>query len=538
MTSNSVREAPEPAGTTPTHTASTGSGSAHFVAGEPAAAAPNPRRWWILGVLCLSLLVLLVDNTVLNLAIPALMTDLGASPSDIQWVLDAYILVFAGLLLTSGSLSDRYGRRRFLVIGLTLFGGASMLALLINEPWQLIAARALMGVGGALLMPSTLSILITVFEEQERRKAFAAWSAVAMLGVIAGPTLGGLMLDRYWWGSIFLLNVPVALLAIVAALLLMPESRGPARRLDPVGVLLSTVGMTALVFAIIAGPVEGWRTPRVLVAMAAAILCLAAFAGWELRSAHPMLPLDLFRNRRFSGASFSVVLLSFGTGALLLMLTQYLQLVLGYSPMRAGLALLPYAVAAALFNAVGAALGQKVSNRLLISGGLAIMALGFGVLAFMDGGSGYGTLLTGLMIMGVGGGLAGPAAYATLMGAVPPAHAGVGSALNDTVQQVGMALSVAVLGSVLAGVYTSAMPDSAPAAARASIAGALRFGGAGLARSARDAFVTAMSFGSWVATGFTLAAAVLALTLLPRTRLIAKGASEHDGADQTGNEHR
>lgn len=485
-------------------------------------------------MLCLSLLVLLVDNTVLNLAIPALMTDLGASPSDIQWVLDAYILVFAGLLLTSGSLSDRYGRRRLLVIGLVLFGGASTLVLLVHEPWQLIAVRALMGIGGALLMPSTLSILITVFDEQERRKAFAAWSAVAMLGVIAGPTVGGLMLDRYWWGSIFLLNVPVALVAIVAALLLMPESRGPARRPDPAGVLLSTLGMTGLVYAIIAGPVEGWRTPRVVIATAIAVLCLTAFTWWELRTTHPMLPLELFRNRRFTGASFSIVLLSFGTGALLLMLTQYLQLVLGYSPMKAGLALLPYAVAAAVCNGIGAALGQKVSNRVLIGGGLAIMAVGFGVLAFLDSGSAYGSLLTGLMIMGIGGGLAGPAAYAALMGAVPPAHAGVGSALNDTIQQVGVALSVAVLGSVLAGVYTSAMPDSAPAAARASIAEALRLGDTALARAARDAFVTAMSFGSWVAIAFTLAAAALALVLLPRTGVVA-AATEQSGGAQAEN---
>jgi EmrB/QacA subfamily drug resistance transporter len=484
----------------------------------PAQAAPDPRRWWILGVLCLSLLVLVIDNTVLNLAIPALMTDLGATPADIQWVLDAYILVFAGLLLTSGALSDRYGRRRFLLIGLALFGGASMLAVVVEQPWQLIGVRALMGVGGALLMPSTLSILITVFDEQERRKAFAAWSAVAMLGVIAGPTVGGFMLDHYWWGSIFLLNVPVAALAILAAVLLMPESRGPARRLDPVGVVLSTVGMTALVYAIIAGPVYGWSTARVLVAIGAAVVGLTTFAVWELRSAHPMLPLDLFKDRRFSGASFSIVLLSFGTGALLLMLTQYLQLVLGYTPLKAGLALLPYAVAAALFNGVGAALGQKVSNRVLITGGLLVMSVGFAVLAFLDAGSSYGMLITGLMIMGVGGGLAGPAAYATLLGAVPPAHAGVGSALNDTIQQVGMALSVAVLGSVLAGVYTAQMPDSAPEAARKSIAGALRLGDGGLADLAKDAFATAMSFGSWVAIGFTVAAAVLASIVLPKTQ--------------------
>ncbi|MFJ2030886.1 MFS transporter [Streptosporangium sp. NPDC087985] len=490
----------------------------------------DPRRWWVLGVLCLSLLVLVVDNTVLNLAIPALMTDLGASPSDIQWIIDAYVLVFAGLLLTSGSLSDRYGRKRFLIIGLVLFGGASLIALLVTEPWQLIAARALMGVGGSILMPSTLSILITVFDEGERRKAIAAWSAVAMVGVIAGPTLGGFLLEHYWWGSIFLLNVPITAVAVVAAVLLIPETRGPARRLDPVGVLLSITGMSALVFVVISAPGEGWASPKVLVAGVLAVSALGAFVLWERRAEHPMLPLGLFRDRNFSGASFSIVLMSFGTGALLLMLTQYLQFVLGYSPMKAGLALLPYAVAAALFNVVGAGLGQRVSNRTLVAAGLGVMALGFGVLAFMTADTGYGMLIIGLMLMGIGGGLAGPAAYATLMGAVPPERAGVGSALNDTVQQVGMALSVAVLGSVLAGVYTSSMPEGVPAAARDSIGGALLLGDPGLARTAREAFVLAMSFGSWVGVAFTLAAAALAFTVL-RPAPLAPAAEPDQGED-------
>lgn len=474
-------------------------------------------------MLCLSLLVLVVDNTVLNLAIPSLIRDLGASPADVQWIIDAYILVFAGLLLTAGSLSDRYGRRRFLIVGLALFGGASVVAMLAQAPWQLIGARALMGVGGSFLMPSTLSILITVFDDSERRKAIAAWSAVAMVGVIAGPTLGGFLLEHYWWGSVFLLNVPIAAVAIVAAVLLMPESRAPARRSDPFGALLSTVGMTALVYVVIAAPRDGWTSTGALVGIALAVTALGAFVFWERRSDHPMLPLSLFGDRNFSGSSFSVVLMSFGTGALLLMLTQYLQFVLGYGPMKAGLALLPYAVAAAVFNGVGAGLGQRVSNRVLIVAGMVVMAGGFVVLALIGPSDGYGTLITGLMLMGVGGGLAGPAVYATLMGAVPPEHAGVGSALNDTVQQVGMALSVAVLGSVLAGVYTARMPESAPAAARDSIGAALSLGEPGPARMAKEAFVSAMSFGSWVGVGFTIAAAALAFTVLrPRTAPVSE----------------
>ncbi|MEU6999039.1 MFS transporter [Nonomuraea sp. NPDC046570] len=467
----------------------------------------DPRRWWILAVLCLSLLVLVVDGTVLNLAIPSLIRDLGATPSDIQWILDSYILVFAGLLITAGALSDRFGRRRFLVIGLVLFGGASVLAVLASESWQVIGARALMGVGGSILMPSTLSILMTVFDETERRKAMAAWSTVAMVGVILGPTLGGFLLDHYWWGSVFLLNIPIAILAIVAALTLMPESKGQRRKLDPVGVVLSVVGMTALVFVVIEAPAKGINFG----VGALALVALGAFVVWERRIEHPMLPLKLFRDRNFTGASFSIVLMAFGTGAVLLMLTQYLQFVLGYGPMKAGLALLPYAVFAALFNIVGAGLGQKVANRTLIAAGMLIMALGFVVLALA---SGYGLVLTGLMIMGVGGGLAGPSAYATLMGAIPLEFAGVGSAVNDTVQQVGTAMSIAVLGSVLAGVYTSSMPASAPEAARESIGGALHLGDAGLMATAADAFSSAMAFGSWVGAAFCVGAAVFAAVVL------------------------
>ncbi|MEW9547705.1 MFS transporter [Nonomuraea sp. NPDC050783] len=465
----------------------------------------DPRRWWILLVLCLALLVLVVDNTVLNLAIPSLNQELGATPSDIQWIIDAYVLVYAGLLLTSGSLSDRYGRRRLLIIGLVFFGGASLLAVLVSEPWQLIAARALMGVGGSLVMPSTLSILLTVFDEEERRKAMAAWSAVALVGLVSGPTLGGFLLQHYWWGSVFLLNVPIAAVAVVAAVTLMPESRSEGRRIDPVGVVLSIVGLTAAVYVIIE---REWNIPVIAVA----VLALAAFVVWERRQTQPMLPLHLFADRNFSGASFSILLMSFGAGAVMLMLTQYLQYVLGYNEIQAGLALLPYAVAAAVFNGVGAGLGRRVSNRVLVGAGLLLMAGGFVVMALT---AGYAGLLAGLVVMGVGGGLAGPSAYASLMNAIPVEHAGVGSALNDTVQQVGVALSIAILGSVLAGRYTAGMPAGLPAAARESVGAAHLMG---LAAPADAAFTSAMHLGSWVGAGFCVAAALLAVSVLRPAR--------------------
>ncbi|WP_246124448.1 MFS transporter [Nocardia bhagyanarayanae] len=461
----------------------------------------DPRRWWVLGVLCLSLLVLMIDGTVLNLAIPSLIRELGATPSDVQWILDAYVLVFAGLLLTAGSLSDRFGRRRMLVTGLAVFGAASLAAVVATEPWQVIAARAAMGVGGSLLMPSTLSILMTTFAEDERRTAMAAWSTVSMVGIVAGPTLGGFLLEHYWWGSVFLLNIPVAVLAIVAALVLMPETTGEQRPVDLIGVLLSIVALVSIVYVIIE---REWNIPVIVLAALATV----GFVAWESRSAHPMLPLAVFRNRDFTGTCFTLLLMVFGMGAIMLMLTQYLQFVLGYGPMKAGLALLPYAVAAAVCNGLGATLGKKLSNKTLIVSGLLVMGLAFAILAV---GSGYTWVLVSMLVMGVGGGLAGPAAYAAIMSAIPLEHAGVGSAMNDTLQQVGMAISIAVLGSVLAGVFTANMPADAPEAARESIGAAFQLG---FEEPAKTAFTEAMSSGAWISAGFSIAAAVLGMVLL------------------------
>lgn len=480
--------------------------------------ARDPRRWLILGVLCLSLLVLVIDNTVLNVAIPSLIRDLHASSSDIQWIIDAYILVFAGLLLTAGSLSDRYGRRRGLIIGLVLFGGASLAATLAGSPGQLIAARALMGIGGAFLMPGTLSILTTVFDDKERKKAIAIWSSVLMLGAVGGPTVGGFLLAHFWWGSVFLLNVPIAILGIAAALLIIPESRGPARRADLLGGILSMAGMTALVWAIIYVAKDGWSSPNTYGGFLVAIVALTAFAVWERRTKEPMLPLALFRDRNFSGASLSIVLLSFSAGGVMLALTQYLQFVLGYSPMKAGVALVPLVAAAMAFNGIGVVVDKKFGARVALATGLGLLAAGFAVLATLGSADGYLKLSIALVVIGAGSGTAGPAAYGTLLAALPPERAGVGSAVNDTVQQVGQALSVAILGSVLTAAYSDSMPKAITGPARHSIGDALAIaaakGDAGLATSARHAFVDAMSITSIVGVAGGIAAAVLAFSVL------------------------
>ncbi|MFI6483662.1 MFS transporter [Nonomuraea sp. NPDC050663] len=464
----------------------------------------------------MSSLVLVVDNMVLNVAIPSLTRDLAATSQDIQWILDSYILVFAGLLLIAGSLSDRYGRRRVMILGLVIFGAASLAATFAQDPLQLVAGRIAMGVGGALIMPSTLSILITVFtDERERRKALTAWSAVTMVGLVGGPVVGGLLIAEFWWGVAFLVNVPVAALAIIAALVLMPESKGPWRKPDPVGALLSLVGMTALVWAIIELPHNGIAHPGVLAASAAAAACLIGFVLWEMRSASPMVPMGLFRDRDFSGASLSVVLLSIANGGLLLVLTQYLQFVHGYSPMQAGLAFLPVAVTSLLFNAIGGILAGKVGNRVMVAGGMAIMAAGIAVLGTVDATDGFWLIAIALGLAGMGSGLAIPTAINALMGAVPAEHAGVGSAVNDTIQQAGAALGVAILGSVMADAYTGNMPAGAPEAARRNISEALELGDTTLAAAAREAFTNGMALTFTASACAVVLAAVIAAFVLP-----------------------
>ncbi|MCA2206131.1 MFS transporter [Nocardia rosealba] len=489
----------------------------------------DPRRWLILIVLCLSSLVLVVDNMVLTVAIPQIATDLGASAQQIQWIIDAYLLVFAGLLLTSGSLSDRFGRKLVMIIGLVIFGAASLFAAYAASPELLIAGRALMGIGGVLIMPSTLSILITVFDDDERPKAIGAWSAVATLGLVGGPVVGGVLLEHFWWGSVFVMNAPIVVVALVAALVLMPESKGPWRTPDFPGMLTSIVGMTALVWTIISVPHAGWTDSGVLAGFAVTVVALAAFVVREMRAESPMVPLHLFRDRTFTGSSFSLVLVTFANGGLVLVLTQYLQFVLGYTPMRTALAFTPMAVTLLLANGIGAVLVGKLGARIVTIAGLVVVAAGFAVLATLDAGASFTLPAVAMALLGAGGGLAMPAAIGALMSAVPEDHAGVGSALNDTIQQAGAALGVAVLGAVLAGTFAGAMPDSAPDAARESIAGALGTGDAGLIGLARDAFCTAMQVTFGVGALASVAAAVLAVVLM---RDMKKPEAETDSAPE------
>ncbi|MER8182848.1 MFS transporter [Kitasatospora sp. NPDC094015] len=490
--------------------------------------ARDPRRWWILIVLCLSSLVLVVDTMALTVAVPQMTAEIGASAQDTQWILDSYVLVFAGLLLTSGSLGDRFGRRRVMVVGLLLFGAASLAATYCTGPGEVIAVRVLMGVGGALIMPSTLSILITVFEGDERGRAMAAWSSVSMLGLVGSPVLGGVLIAHFSWQSIFFINVPVVVLAVVAALLLMPESKGPWRRPDPLGAVLSAAGMTALVWWIIELPEHGALGGRSAITLAVAVLALGGFVVWENVTPEPMAPLVLFKHRDFSGGSLSLTLVQIGNGGLLLVLTQYLQFVLGYSPVKAGLAFVPLAVTALLGNLAGAGLAAKLGNRVLVLGGMLVMAAAFALLSAVGADGGFTLPAVALGLLGLGAGLAMPAAVGALMSTIPAEQAGVGSALNDTIQQAGTALGIAILGSLLSSRFAGEMPADSPAQAKRSIAGALAtaHGDAGLVRAAREAFTASMSSTFTIGAIGVLAAALLATVVMRAPEAAAPAPAE------------
>ncbi|MER7228294.1 MFS transporter [Streptomyces rubradiris] len=411
----------------------------------------HPQRWLILGVICLAQLTVLLDNTVLNVAIPSLTRELHATTSDIQWMINAYSLVQSGLLLTAGSAADRYGRKKMLITGLVLFGAGSLVAGLADSTGQLIAARAGMGIGGALLMTTTLAVAMQIFAPEEQAKAIGIWSAVNALGFAGGPLIGGFVLDHFWWGAIFLINLPVAALAVVAVVILVPESKNPrGERPDLIGAVLSTVGMASLVYAIISGPGHGWTSARVLLTAAVAVLVLGAFAWWENRTEEPMLDIHFFRDRRFTGAVAGAVLIVFGMGGALFLLTQHLQFVLGYEPLEAGLRTAPLAltVVALNFSGLSAKWAARLGTPASIALGMVCMSAGLVSIAELDSG-GYAGTLIGLLLIGAGCAVANPAMAHAIMSAIPPEKAGVGAGINGTLAEFGNGLGVAVLGAVL-----------------------------------------------------------------------------------------
>ena len=493
--------------------------------------AADPRRWWTLAILCVSLLVIVVDNTIVNVALPTLVTELGTSVSDLQWVVDAYTLVFAGLLLVAGALGDRYGRKGALTIGLVVFALASAGAAFATDVGSLIAARAVMGIGAALIMPATLSILTNVFTDaKERAVAIGLWSGVAGVAIALGPVAGGFLLEHFWWGSVFIVNVPIVIGAIIAGHFLVPTSRNPrAHRIDWAGAALSVVALVSLVWAVIEAPSDGWTSTPVLAAFALAIVSSVAFVVHELRTREPMLDIRFFRNARFTAASLTVMLSFFALIGFVFMATQYLQFVLGYTPLEAGLRTLPFAGAMMVFAPLSSRFVERLGTKRVVVTGMLLFSTGLVVASTSTVTSGYGPVGIAMLLMGIGMGLVMAPATESIMGALPPEHAGVGSAMNDTTREVGAALGVAVIGSLLSSFYgarvlddlPAALPEPARDAASDSLGAAIVVGseagraGGAIVDAGREAFVYAMSRASWVAAAIGLLGALLAWRYLP-----------------------
>ena len=487
-----------------------------------------PRRWWALAVLSLSLVVIGMDNTILNVALPTLVRDLNASASELQWIVDSYVLVFAGLLLTMGALGDRFGRRLALDAGLLIFLASSIASAFAGSAEVLIATRAAMGIGGALIMPSTLSIITNTFPPEERGRAIAAWAAMAGLGIVGGPVIGGWLLEHFWWGSVFFVNVPIVGVALLAGLAVVPESKDPrATPLDPAGALLSIGGLTALVYGIIEAPENGWTDELTLSALGIAAVLLVAFVAWEYRTPHPMLRMSFFRDPRFSAASVAITFIFFALFGSIFVLTQHLQFVLGYSALEAGLRVTP--VATLVIGApIAARLVERVGTKVVVASGLFTAAIGLLLITNVDVGDGYAPIGWALAVIGIGMGATMAPATESIMGSLPLARAGVGSAMNDTTRMVGGALGVAAIGSVLSSSYGSSiapalgpLPQSASAAAEDSVGAALevarRAGPAAgeLATAARGAFVDAMGDALLVGVGVAVLGALIVLVALP-----------------------
>ncbi|MCX4846606.1 MFS transporter [Streptomyces sp. NBC_00893] len=489
----------------------------------------HPQRWLILGVICLAQLTVLLDNTVLNVAIPSLTQELDASTADVQWMINAYSLVQSGLLLTAGSSADRYGRKKMLITGLALFGIGSLVAGLAQTSAQLIAARAGMGIGGALLTTTTLAVIVQIFDDSERVKAIGIWSTVSSLGFAVGPLIGGVMLDHFWWGAIFLINIPVAVIGLVAVARLVPESRSAVgERPDLLGALLSTIGMASVVYAIISGPGHGWTSGQVLLTAFVGVAVLTGFVLWELHIPHPMLDMHFFRNQKFVGAVAGAILVAFGMGGSLFLLTQQLQFVLGYEPLEAGLRTAPLALSVIALNltGLGARLVPKLGTPVTIASGMSLLAAGLAAIALL-GGDGYGGMLLGLVVMGAGIALAMPAMANAIMSAIPPEKAGVGAGVNGTLAEFGNGLGVAVLGAVLNSRFAALVPAAVGAASLpAALASA---GDAGERARITDAFASGLETSQLFGAVAVLVGGLLAAVLLRRAER-----TESARADSTG----
>ena len=488
------------------------------------------HRGVALAVLCLAAFTINLDTTIVNIALPSLVRQLDASTQELQWVVDAYTLTFAGLVLAAGSLSDRYGRKGALLTGLAIFGSATAVGGLVDSPDALIAVRAVMGVGAAVIFPATLSILSNVYTDRgERARAIGLWGAITGLGVALGPISGGWLLEHFWWGSVFVAMAPVAALTFLGAVLFVPTSRDPTTPpVDVVGLALSTIAVGTLVFTIIEAPERGWTDPATAAGFALAATAAAVFVLWERRRAHPMLDVSLFRNLRFSAASGSIMVIFFALAGFIFLITQYFQFLKGYAPLSTGLRILPVATCIALGSLVGVRLSVTVGNKVVVATGLFLVGVSFAWVSTASTATPYIEIVGQMVLIGLGMGLTTAPATEAIMGVVPKEKAGVGSAVNDATRELGATLGVAIIGSTYASLYASGIRDAAgsfpaPAldAASESIGAALsvssQLGAAGrpLLDVSQAAFFDGFQLGCLIAAGVLIVGAVFAARFLP-----------------------
>ncbi len=505
------------------------------------------QRGAILRVMCLSLMMVVAAVASLNVALPAIARDIGATQTQLQWIVDAYALSFAALLLPAGAIGDRFGRKPVLAFGLALFGSASLVALFAHSPAQLIGLRVLMGVGAACVMPVTLSVITTVFPPEERGKAVGTWAGVAAGGGVLGLVTSGVLLEWFDWPSVFGLNVVLAILALAGTLAVVPSTRAAIPpRLDPVGTLLSAAGLAAFVYGIIEGPERGWTAPVTLTAILAGVAAIAAFVGWELRRDEPMLDPRNFLRRGFGAGSLSITVQFFAVFGFLFLALPYLQLVLGFSPIKAAAALLPMALLVIPLSRVSPLLAARLGVRVAGAAGLTSMAIGLAIFATMDVGTSYWHFLLGLVPFGAGIALAGAPATTAIIASLPAEKQGVASAVNDVSRELGGALGIAVLGSLFNAAYRSSMteataslPAGAADGASSSLAAAEQIGarlGAGgdeLIAHAQTAFMDGLSRGLGVgAVALALGALFVALRAPGRAESTANAGVAHPGAEE------
>lgn len=491
----------------------------------------HKKRWWILSVLCLSLLIVMVGNTSLNVALPTLSRELGASNSQLQWLVDAYSLVFAGFLFMAGALGDRFGRKGILQLGLGLFAACAAYAVLgVTTAVQLIGTRAVMGLAGAMIMPATLSILTNVFPPEERAKAVALWAGVSGGGTAIGPIVSGFLLERYSWHSVFLLNIPIILLALIAGVVLLPRTADPNHtKLDIPGSLISVVGLTSIVYAIIEAPAHGWLSNETLTVFGFGLAAMAVFVWWQLRAEHPMLDVRLFKKPAFGVSSLVLILAFFSLMGMVFNMSQLMQLVYGYAPLSAALRMIPVSVAIVIGAVSSPRLAGKFGKRKVVSAGMLILAAGVTLLSTLGTDPQFGRLLLAMFIAALGIGLAMSPTTDLLMSAVPRSRAGMGSAMNDTTRELGGSLGVAILGSLLASkysaqvaVFTVKLPVAARTVAENSLAGSLAVAGklpaafgSTLAASAKSAWMVGFRFSLVTGAVIVATAAVIAFLWLP-----------------------